>query len=90
MSSFLTPLALPQADMTHASLYPSTPTTSTPFAFSLERFSMYPGKSDSVLARQPEPGWKLVHTRLAVQVGVKAPGTAKRTTFLFLNSLLAS
>lgn len=56
IESSLMPLALPQALMTQASLKAMQATISTPLAFSLERFSMKPGRC---LAEQP--GVKAVH-----------------------------
>lgn len=63
------PLALPQADMTKASLDAMKTILSTPLARRFSRLAMYDVMCFS---------W---------QVGVKAPGTATRTAFLFLNSI---
>lgn len=50
MSSPVTPFALPQALMTHASLKATTATTSTPLSLIASKFSMYGGRC---FAEQP-------------------------------------
>lgn len=72
MNSSLILLALPQADMTQASLEAMTTTWSTPLLLSSEILLVKLGM------------W------LTWQVGVKAPGTETRMTFLFLNSVLTT
>lgn len=68
IDSSLTPLALPQAAITHASLLAMKIIWSTPLDLNSSSLARYEG------------------TCCCWQVGVKAPGTATRTTFLFANS----